>query len=50
MWAAGCIIVELIKFTNKVNGKDNTITKSALFPGQYSFPLTPKGESDDNKD
>lgn len=50
MWAIGCIIVELIKFTNKVNGKESLSTKSAVFPGVYSFPLTPKGESEDDKD
>jgi mitogen-activated protein kinase 1/3 len=46
MWGVGCCIYELIKFTNRSMGKvDSQDQRVALFPGQYCYPLSPKGES-----
>lgn len=50
MWGIGCVIVELIKFQNRSVDKDSKSSNKALFPGQYCFPLTPKGQMEDKTD
>jgi mitogen-activated protein kinase 1/3 len=50
MWAVGCIIFELIKFTNRAMDQNHQTTKGALFAGKYCFPLSPRGQNEENKD
>lgn len=50
MWGVGCIIFELIKFTNRALDKNHQSSRKSLFPGQYCFPLSPRGHLEENKD
>ena len=43
MWGLGCILYELLKSTiipSETN--ESTVKKSALFQGDYCYPLSPK--------
>lgn len=53
MWSIGCVLYELIKFSNITKksateaAKELSQRKLALFPGDHCFPLTPnKKESE----
>lgn len=50
MWGIGCIIYELIRFTNRAMQKQSPINRKALFPGQYCFPLSPRGNTEEGFD
>lgn len=50
MRGIGCVIFELIKFQNRSQDKESSSSNKALYPRQYCFPLTPKGQMEDKTD
>ena len=41
LWSAGCILAELIAFSDEVGGVGRDFGKRVLFPGDNCFPLSP---------
>ena len=41
LWSAGCILAELMLFSDEMNGIGRDPPKRILFPGQSCFPVSP---------
>jgi len=49
LWAAGCIVAELITCTDVQRSRGVNVTERQLFPGLSCFPLSPNGLKKETK-